>query len=215
MIKTEDKKNCKIKINNNTVKEYIKNTILTLEPVKNPICIINVGGPGSGKTYVSKIYIKNILKKNIKKFCIVNPDDILSKHFNNNTNCYQIDNNSPHKAINDLFDIAINNKYNILYDTTGINIKDIKSKIKLLKKNNYKINVCVCLIDDISIAVKRVKDRAKLTGRDMAIDYFFKRYEELPKVLNDFYFKLLYNTINEIIIYNSSDLKPKIQERYN
>lgn len=215
MIKTEDKTNCKIKISNNTVKEYIKNTILTLESEKNPVCIINVGGPGSGKTYVSKIYIKNILKKNIKKFCVVNPDDILSKHFNNNSNCYKIDNNSPYEAINDLFNIAVNNKYNILYDTTGLNVKDIKSKIKLLKKNNYKINVCVCLIDDISIALKRVKDRAKLTGRDVTIDYFFKRYEELPKILNEFYFKLLYKTIDEIIIYNTSNLKPKIQERYN
>jgi predicted ABC-type ATPase len=72
----------------------------------------------------------------------------------------------------------------------------------------------VCLIDDISIAVKRVEDRAKLTGRDMAMDYFYKRYYDLPKILNDFYFKSLYKTINEIIIYNTSGLKPKIQERY-
>ena len=215
MIKSLDKKKCKHEINNNIIDKYIENTISPLTSQENPICVINVGGPGSGKTYVSKIYIKNILKKSIKKFCIVNPDDILSKYFNNNSNCYTNDNNSPYTAVNDLFDTAVKNKYNILYDTTGLNIKDIKSKIKILKKNNYTIKVCVCLIDDISIALKRVEERRIKTGRFIDSDYFYKRYNELPKILNNFYFNLLYKTIDEIIIYNTSGLKPKIQERYN
>jgi predicted ABC-type ATPase len=215
MIKTLDKKKCKDEINNNIINKYIENTISSLPSQETPICVINVGGPGSGKTYVSKIYIKNILKKSIKNFCIVNPDDILSKYFNNNANCYIIDNNSPYKVVNDLFNMALNNKYNILYDTTGLNTKDIKSKIKLLKKNNYAIRVCVCLIDDISIALKRIEERTKTSGRFMDSDYFYKRYNELPKILNNFYFNLLYKTIDESIIYNTSSLKPKIQERYN
>lgn len=215
MIKTLDKKKCKDEINNNIIDKYIENTISPLTSQENPICVINVGGPGSGKTYVSKIYIKNVLKKSMKKFCIVNPDDLLSKYFNNNTNCYSIDNNSPYTAVNKLFDIAVKNKYNILYDTTGLNIKDIRSKIKILKKNNYTINVCVALIDDISIALKRIEERRIKTGRFIESDYFYKRYNELPKMLNNFYFNLLYKTIDEIIIYNTSGLKPKIQERYN
>jgi predicted ABC-type ATPase len=215
MIKTLDKKKCKDEINNNIIDKYIENTISPLTSQENPICVINVGGPGSGKTYVSKLYIKNVLKKSMKKFCTVNPDDVLSKYFNNNPNCYIIDNNSPYTAVNDLFDTAVKNKYNILYDTSGLNTKDIKSKIKILKKKNYTINVCVCLIDDISIALKRVEERRIKTGRFIDSDYFYKRYNELPKILNNFYFNLLYKTIDEIIIYNTSGLKPKIQERYN
>lgn len=80
MIKSIDKTKCKNKITNNDINEYIETTISSLKPFENPICIINVGGPGSGKTYVSKLYIKNILKKNIKKFCVINPDDVLSKY---------------------------------------------------------------------------------------------------------------------------------------
>ena len=215
MIKSLDKKKCKDEINNNIIDKYIENTISPLTSQENPICVINVGGPGSGKTYVSKLYIKNVLKKSMKKFCTVNPDDVLSKYFNNNPNCYIIDNNSPYTAVNDLFDTAVKNKYNILYDTSGLNTKDIKSKIKILKKKNYTINVCVCLIDDISIALKRVEERRIKTGRFIDSDYFYKRYNELPKILNNFYFNLLYKTIDEIIIYNTSGLKPKIQERYN
>jgi predicted ABC-type ATPase len=215
MIKTIDKTKCKNKINNDIVNEYIENTVLPLKTNEKPLCIINVGGPGSGKSTVSKIYIKNVLKKNIKKFCVINPDDILNKYFNNDINCYEIDNNSPYDVINDLFDVAVKNKYNILYDTTGLKTKDIKNKINLLKKNNYTVNVCVCLIDDISIALKRVEKRRKLTGRNMDSDYFYKRYNELPKILDHFYFNLLYKTIGEIIIYNTSSLKPKIEERYN
>jgi predicted ABC-type ATPase len=215
MIKTIDKKKCKYKITSNTVNEYINNTILTLKSKDNPICVINVGGPGSGKTTVSKIYIKNILKKNIKDFCIVNPDDILYKYYNNDIHCYEIDNNSPYKVVNDLFEIAVKNNYNILYDTTGLNIKDIKSKISLLKRQNYKINVCVCLVNDMSIIFKRLENRRKLTGRNVDEDYLLKRYKDLPKILNNFYFNLLYKTVHEIIIYNTSGLKPKIQKRYN
>jgi predicted ABC-type ATPase len=214
MIKTIDKTKCKNKISDVIVNEYIENTVSPLKSNEQPLCIINVGGPGSGKSTVSKIYIKNVLKKNIKKFCVVNPDDILNKYFNNDINCYEIDNNSPHDVINELFDVAVKNKYNILYDTTGLDIKDIKPKINLLKKNNYTVNVCVCLID-ISIALKRVEKRRKTTGRNMANDYFYKRYHDLPKILDHFYFNLLYKKIDEIIIYNTNGLKPKIEERYN
>ncbi len=49
----------------------------------------------------------------------------------------------------------------------------------------------------------------------MANDYFYKRYNEVPKILDHFYFNLLYKKIDEIIIYNTSGLKPKIEERYN
>lgn len=214
MIKSIDKTKCNNKITNNDINGYVETTISSLKPVENPICIINVGGPGSGKTYVSKLYIKNMLKKNIQKFCIINPDDVLSKYFNNNINCYAID-NEPHKVINKLFDIAVKNNYNILYDTTGLNIKDIKSKIKSLKQKKYTINVCVCLIDDISIALKRVEERGKLTGRFVESEHFYKRYNDFPKILNNFYFNQIYKTIDEIIIYNTSGVKPKIQERYN
>jgi predicted ABC-type ATPase len=214
MIKSIDKTKCKKKISNKNIKEYIAKTVLPLKTNEQPLCIFNFGGPGSGKSTVSKIYIKNVLKQNINKFCIVNPDDVLYKYFNNDINCYNINNNSPHDVINELFDIAVKNKYNILYDTTGLDIKDIKPKINLLKKNNYTVNVCVCLID-ISIALKRVEKRTKLTGRNMANDYFYKRYNEVPKILDHFYFNLLYKKIDEIIIYNTSGLKPKIEERYN
>lgn len=117
--------------------------------------------------------------------------------------------------INDLFDIAVKNNYNILYDTTGLNTKDIKSKIKSLKQKKYTIIVCVCLIDDISIALKRVEERGKITGRFIERKYFYKRYNDFPKILNNFYFNQIYKTIDEIIIYNTSGVKPKIQERYN
>lgn len=215
MIKTIDKTKCIYNITNNTVNEYIDNIIKPLKSEETPICVINVGGPGSGKTTISKIYIKNILKKSIKKFCIINPDDILYKYFNNDIHCYEIDKNSPYKVVNDLFEIAVKNKYNILYDTTGLNVKDIKSKIELLTKYNYKINVCVCIVDDMSIVLKRLENRRKLTGRNVDEDYLLKRYKDFPKILNNFYFNLLYKTIDEIIIYNTSGAKPKIEERYN
>jgi predicted ABC-type ATPase len=218
MIKTIDKTKCKKRITEKSINEYIENTTLSLKTKTKPLCIINVGGPGSGKTTISKIYIKKQLKKNINNFCIINPDDILYKYYDNNTHCYAHNPSSyssPYKTVNNLFNIAVEEKLDILYDTTGLNIKDIKSKIKILKKSNYTINVCVCILDDPSIALKRVEKRGILTGRQIDKDYFLKRYHELPKILKNYYFNELYKTIDEIIIYNTSGAKPKIEEIYN
>ena len=60
MIKTLDKTKCKNKISNDIVNEYIETTVLPLKSNEQPLCIINVGGPGIGKSTVSKIYIKNV-----------------------------------------------------------------------------------------------------------------------------------------------------------
>jgi len=215
MIKPLTITKCKYKITNNIVDEFINNKLLPLKSEESPLCIITVGVPASGKSTVSKIYIKDVIKKNIKNFCIINPDDILEKYFNNNIDCYDASDNSPYSVVNDLFNITVQNKYNIVYDTTGLNLKDIKPKIALLKKHKYKINIVVCLIDNISIALKRIKKRKILTGRNVDEDYFLRRYNELPKILHNFYFKLLYEKVDEIIIYNTSGKKPKLEEIYN
>lgn len=71
MIDYIDKSKCKYSITNNIVEKYIDNVTLNLKSKEQPICVINVGGPGSGKTTVSKEYIKKILKKNITEFVLL------------------------------------------------------------------------------------------------------------------------------------------------
>ena len=71
--------------------------------------IINI----ARKKYDEKILQDEELKQNIKKFCVINPDDVLNKYFDNNSNCYDIDNDNPHDVINELFDVSVKNKYNI------------------------------------------------------------------------------------------------------
>jgi predicted ABC-type ATPase len=215
MLKYIDKNKCDYSISNTIVKKYIDRVTKPLQSQDNPLCIINVGGPGSGKTTVSKMYVKKILKENVKDFCIIDPDIILYKYFENDINCYEIDNNSPYKVVNELFSVAVKNKYHILYDTTGLNINDIKKKISLLIKQNYTINVCITIIDDISIALQRIKERRNRTGRNIDLVYLYKRYKDLPKTLESFYLKSYKNKFNQIIIFNTSGSKPVIQYIYN
>lgn len=212
MLETLDKTLCLNNITNKQVNSYITNTIKNYKSVEQPICVITVGGPASGKSTISKIYIREILLQNINNFCIINPDIILEKYFDNNINCYEIDKNSPYVYINKLFHKAIIHKYNILYDTTGLNIKDIKKKIKLLEKHNYKINICISIIDDLSIVYKRLKKRFNNGGRNIDKDYLLKKYQELPAILDNFYFTPNnLEKFNQIIIFNTTKNISKIE----
>ena len=210
MIATIKPDNCKKTLLTSEANQYITEIANSSPIQKNPICIINIGGIASGKTTVCRIYIKDYLKMNMTSFCDINPDNVLEKFYDNNVNCYGLTSNSPYDIINGLFTKAVSRRCNILYDTTGINTKDVMKKLKELHKHKYIINFCVCVIDNIDIALKRVIKRAKKTGRHVDEDHFIQRYHDLPIALNTFYFKLPKNKYNEIVVFNTSRKTPKL-----
>ena len=76
--------------------------------------IVLVGGPGSGKSS-GKLNVVSSIQKTIKDFANIDPDEILSKLFDNNNKC--------RKVVNDIndesYEKAIKQNKNIIFDGTG------------------------------------------------------------------------------------------------
>jgi predicted ABC-type ATPase len=210
MLKTIKEEDCKHRVYKKDIVEYLNKTCVG-KSLENPLCIINIGGSASGKTTMCKKYVKDFLGMKFTDFCNIDPDDVLANLYGNNVNCYSLKTNSPYEVVNKLFTMAIERKHHIIYDTTGINTKDIDKKINVLLKNGYTINFCICVLDDVSIAIKRVMERAKKTGRHVQQDYMIQRYKDFPKVLSNYYFKLPKSKYNEMIVFNTSTRKVKIR----
>lgn len=210
MISTIHREDCKQTLLTRDANQYIQDMVSAVPTQPSPICVINIGGIASGKTTVSRVYIQDYLKQPLQTFCDINPDNVLARFYENNVNCYGKKQNSPYQVIHSLFHAAVKHRCHILYDTTGINTKDIRKKMKTLTTHGYTVYFCVCIIDDIRIALKRLVNRAQKTGRQVDQDHFIQRYHDLPIALQDFYFRLPPHTYQEISIFNTSGKKPKL-----
>lgn len=154
---------------------------------RNPIYTIMLGPPGVGKT----TYVKNLLcnksnniKPNIncdKTFIYLNLDEIIIQlpEFHNCIN-YKAQYSIKECASGDfcykeafyifetyILERALNEKYDIIFDTTGGNIFNIVNILNLIKiKNLHYDIICIYInVSDINNAIVRTIDRSKLEGR--------------------------------------------------
>ena len=134
-----------------------------IDNIKMHYQISGSGGPGSGKSTsqidcLSKLFIE---QKNVVK---INPDMILTDLYDNDERCREKVN-----IINDnMFEIAYNEMYNIIFDGTGKDYNWTKRNvINLLKKINYKVYLCINLINPDTGSVNPVP--AAILPEDMLV----------------------------------------------
>uniref|UniRef100_A0A6C0KS09 Zeta toxin domain-containing protein n=1 Tax=viral metagenome TaxID=1070528 RepID=A0A6C0KS09_9ZZZZ len=163
------------------------------------IAIVLVGGPGSGKSG-AKLDTVQLLEKEQHEFINIDPDEILIKLFNNNTNCYDkvsvINNKS--------YEMAIKQNKNIIFDGTGRNFEWYSENvIKRLKDLGYVVNL-VIVMNDVDVVLNRIAERARQTGRNVNTNYMKTVYtalnEAIPKYLS---LDCLYS--NNIFLYDNTN----------
>ena len=135
------------------------------------IAIVLVGGPGSGKSG-AKIKTVQLLGKQLSNFVNIDPDEILTTLFDNNTNCYDkvsvINNKS--------YEMAIEQNKNIIFDGTGRNFEWYSTNvIKRLKDLDYVVNL-VIVMNEADIVLNRIAERARQTGRHVNTTYMKSVY---------------------------------------
>lgn len=199
-------------VSNIDINKYIEERFKVIEPLPGqPIAIVMVGGPGSGKSTsqidcLSKLFIE---QKNVVK---INPDMILTDLYDNDERCREKVN-----IINDnMFEIAYNEMYNIIFDGTGKDYNWTKRNvINLLKKINYKVYLCINLINP-DTALERAVKRAKETGRYVSENYLLYVYSELEKNIKR-YTRLDCNEVDGIVVYdnNKSDIEIIYESKCN
>ncbi len=202
---------CDVDVTQDKVLEF-QNGLFQGKKRASPTVIIMVGGPGSGKSNAQKECITQ-LKMEEDDFVIIDPDSILSKVFQNNNACYWksgVDHVTPKRGDYDVavinnenFAFASSNKYNIVYDSTGVNPTwIIGSVIPILKTNGYRIIMCINILNS-GEAIKRAKEREQRTGRAVDKEYLENIYSKLEKVIPE-YLETKKDTIDAIFVYDNS-----------
>ena len=163
------------------------------------IAVVMVGGPGSGKSS-GKSQTISYLGKTVTDFVNIDPDEIITKLFNIDTNCYE----PAGKINNQSFEKAIQENKNIVFDGTGRNFEWYsKNVIKLLKDKGYNVNL-VIVSNNFSSVVGRMKKRQEEEGRHVDLDYASGVYDALKTAIPK-YIDLKCDYIDKIYLFDNSD----------
>ena len=152
--------------------KYINNKLLNIK--RNKSAIIMVGGPGSGKTSGVKIVL-DMTKKDLDDYVIVSPDDVLEDFFNSDRTKYP----EAIKINNQLYEKALKNNNNIIFDRTGTNFEDYYANvISRIKDSGYNVVLCI-VYNNYTNAKNRIEERTAKTGRAVDKAYARSSYRDL------------------------------------
>lgn len=167
-------------VNENEINDFIYKRLNTSTNGSDNkrIALVLVGGPGGGK---SSIKAKTLEKINMQQsdFVNVDPDEILTGLFANNETCREPVN----KINNQIYDLAIQQNKNIIFDGTGRNFDWYSTNVlKKLKENGYAVNLAI-VINNVDTVLERIKRRADATGRDVDLEYTKQVYSSLDDAI--------------------------------
>lgn len=158
----------------------------TKAPEEKPIAIIDIAPPGSGKTGLNGMGLKQFKNNNA---VIINSDELKPFHpkIDEIAKLYpqyytKVTNQESNPWTDNLFENAVNNSNNIIFEGTGRNLKLLKKMME--KMSNYKIivrgmavNELNCLMSIVERYMGQVKEKG--WGRLVTIEHFYKAYEEM------------------------------------
>ena len=166
------------------------------KPEENPIAVIDIAPPGSGKTGLNGYALKqfpngNLIIVNNDEFKPFHPkaDEIAQKY----PEYYiKVTNEESKRWTDELVDTAIEGKYNLLYEGTGRKITIFQRMIEQMRKQGYKIIVRAMVVNELNCLmsiVERYEGQVaeKGWGRLVSAKTFYKAYdEEMLNTLNTF-----------------------------
>ena len=159
---------------------------------------IIAGCNGAGKTTASFTILPEIL--NCKEF--VNADEIAKglSPFQPEKVSFKAGRIMINR-INEL--LEINN--NFAFETT-LATKSYKSKVILAQKKNYTVTLLFFWLQNVDLAIERVKTRVKEGGHNIETEVIRRRYSSGIKNL----FSIYLSVVDEALIYDNSGGKPEL-----
>ncbi len=155
-------------------------------PVQNPIAIIDIAPPGSGKTGLNGMGITQFTNNNV---VVINSDELKPFHPQIDTiaKLYpeyytKVTNQESNPWTDKLFENAVNSNYNIIFEGTGRNLKLLQKMINQM--SNYKIIVRGMAVNELNCLMSIVERyeaqvNEKGWGRLVTVSHFYKAYEEM------------------------------------
>ncbi|WP_223706837.1 zeta toxin [Flavobacterium potami] len=89
---------------------------------------------------------------------------------------------------------------------TTLATKSYKSKVKIAQEKKYKVVLLFFWLQDVDLAIERVKTRIKEGGHNIEIDVIRRRYVNGIKNLFDIYLPI----VDEVMIFDNSFGKPEL-----
>lgn len=190
----------------NTINE---NMLYGKTPAENPVAIIDIAPPGSGKTGLNGMGLSQFPNNNA---VIINSDELKPYHpkIDEIAKLYpeyytKVTNQESNPWTDDLFDAAVSQNYNIIFEGTGRNLKLLRKMISQM--SNYTIyirgmavNELNCLMSIVERYDAQVKEKG--WGRLVVLSHFYKAYEEMLSTI-----EMLENLqiANQVEVYVRSD----------
>ena len=150
-----------------------------------PISLFMAGSPGAGKTEYSKSFIENTRFNAVR----IDPDEIkefLPMYNGSNSNEVQA---AANIGVEKLYDYALENKLNLLLDSTFTPFDKIHLNIKRSVKKNRHVEIHY-LYQDPLIAWDFTRKRAVVEGRDvpkvMFVQALFESRENVKRIKEEF-----------------------------
>lgn len=160
--------------------------------------IIMIGGPGSGKTSGIQIVL-DMTKQKLDDFVIVSPDDVLEDFFNSDRTKYE----DANKINNNLYETALNNNKNIIFDRTGTNFEVYyRTVISRIKDSGYNVVLCI-VYNNYTNAKNRIEERTSKTGRAVNDSYARSSYRDLTFNIPN-YIALKCQKVDEIFCFDNT-----------
>lgn len=160
-------------------------------PVKNPTAIINIAPPASGKTGLNGYAEKQFIDNNV---VIINSDELKPFHpqIDEIAKLYpefytKITDQESNTWTSNLFDKALREGYNVIFEGTGRNAK-ILDTIKD-KMSNYNVIVRGMAVNDLNCLLSILERyEYQLTtrgwGRLVTLEHFYETYQEMPNTID-------------------------------
>lgn len=152
----------------------------------NPIAIINIAPPGSGKGCLNKMGLSQFKDNNA---VIINSDELKEFHPNADIIAHKypqyytkITNIDSNLWTDELFEEVVKQNYNLIFEGTGRNLKLLEKMIEKMSKykvivRGMAVNELNCLMSIIERYETQIKE--KNWGRIVTVEHFYKAYEEM------------------------------------
>lgn len=188
------------------------------ESVEMPIAIIDIAPPGSGKTGLNGMGVKQFNGNVV----VINSDELKPFHpkIDEIAKLYpeyytKVTNQESNPWTDNLFESAVDSKYNIIFEGTGRNLKLLRKMI--IKMSNYRVivrgmavNELNCLMSILERYEGQVSEKG--WGRLVTLSHFYKAYDEMLDTIDQIE-KL--NITNRIEVYTRGDKPTEPRRIYN
>jgi len=202
---------------NNEYHSIIKENLLDLKQKDKNCAVFILGSTCSGKSTVKKLYMSS-LGKDISKFIDIDSDNVIEKMDsykqllkNNPLTAAQLSYQKALNIVNKIYDYTKQNKYNFILNGTGKDYNYMSEEIKHLKTIGYEIYLCIVIVNNIDIILKRCIKRALKTKRIVPTTIIISSYNILKKNIPKY--KSI-DILSDLTIYNNT-YKPKIIYKKN